>query len=370
MKVIGPKAYIHLDRLKNNICIIKKEIGNIPLMCVIKADAYGHGAKIIAKAIADEDKNIFFAVFSIDEALELRNLGIKNDILIFSCLQKSWLDISYELNLVVTASRLEDLTLLSSLHQTKGYCPRFHLNFDTGMSRLGFNLSDLEEVFTFLGENKSLPYEGIYTHFATSEENDSQYSTYQLNRFNRVINYAKQEKITFKYIHCSNSGAVLNIPEAYFNLVRVGMLIYGVPPSNDINFSIGLKPVMSFCAPIVNLRRIKAGTKVSYGCDYSAKVDTNIAVIQMGFADGFPRQWYRNGYVIYNGSKYKIAGRPCMDQFMVDFRNYSPKIGENVLVFGKYRDDFLPVEKIATDINETTYTLLTGIRGRTQRLTI
>ena len=165
-------------------------------MCVIKADAYGHGAKIIAKAIADEDKNIFFAVFSIDEALELRNLGIKNDILIFSCLQKSWLDISYELNLVVTASRLDDLTLLSSLHQTKGYCPRFHLNFDTGMSRLGFNLSDLEEVFTFLGENKSLPYEGIYTHFATSEENDSQYSTYQLNGFNRVINYAKQ-KITF-----------------------------------------------------------------------------------------------------------------------------------------------------------------------------
>ena len=131
-----------------------------------------------------------------------------------------------------------------------------------------------------------------------------------MDGFNRVINYAKQEKITFKYIHCSNSGAVLNIPEAYFNLVRVGMLIYGVPPSNDINFSIGLEPVMSFCAPIVNLRRIKAGTKVSYGCDYSAKFDTNIAVIQMGFADGFPRQWYRNGYVFYNGSKYKIAGRP------------------------------------------------------------
>ncbi len=370
MNIIGPKAYIHLDRLKNNLCIIKKEIGDIPLMCVIKADAYGHGAKIISKAIAYDDKNILFAVFSIDEALELRDSGIKNDILIFSCLQESWLDISFELNLIVTASRLDDLFLLSKLYQTKGYCPRFHLNFDTGMTRLGFNISDLDKVLEFLSKNLFLPYEGIYTHFATSEEINSQYSRYQLEAFNRIITYAKQKDITFKYIHCSNSGAVLNIPKAFFNLVRVGMLIYGVPPSNDTDFLIELDPVMSFCAPIVNLRRIKAGTKVSYGCDYSAKNDTNIAVIQMGFADGFPRAWYKNGYIIYKGKKYKIAGRPCMDQFMVEFGDCSPKIGDYVLVFGNYQGSSLPVETISREIGTSTYNLLTAIHGRTERLPI
>ena len=368
MKIIGPKAYIHLDRLRNNLNIIKQEVRNIPLMCVIKADAYGHGAKIISEVIANEDRNILFAVFSIDEALELRDSGIENDILIFSCLQENWLDISFELNLIVTASRLDDLVLLSKLYQIKGYCPRFHLNFDTGMTRLGFSLSDLNKVFTFLQRNLYLPYEGIYTHFATSEEIDSQYSLYQLEVFNRIIDHAKQKNVIFKYIHCSNSGAVLNISRAYFNLVRVGMLIYGVPPSNDIKFSIDLAPVMSFCAPVVNLRRIKAGTKVSYGCDYSAKVDTNIGVIQMGFADGFPREWYKNGYVMYKGSKYKIAGRPCMDQFMVDFGNCSPKIGDDVLIFGSNQGNLLPLEEIARDIGTTTYTLLTGIHGRTQRI--
>ena len=370
MKIIGPKAYIHLDRLKNNICIIKKEIGDIPLMCVIKADAYGHGAKIISKAISYEDKNILFAVFSIDEAIELRESGIKNDILIFSCLQESWLDISFELNLIVTASRLDDLFLLSKLYRTKGYCPRFHLNFDTGMTRLGFNISDLDEVFTFLEKNIFLPYEGIYTHFATSEETHSKYSLYQLETFNKIIDYAKQKNITFKYIHCSNSGAVLNIPKAYFNLVRVGMLIYGVPPSNNIEFSVGLEPVMSFCAPIVNLRRIKVGTKVSYGCDFSAKVDTNIGVIQMGFADGFPRPWYKEGYIVYKGKKFKIAGRPCMDQFMVDFCDFMPIIGDYVLVFGNHNGNVLPVEQIAKKIDTTTYALLTGIHGRTEHTAI
>ena len=370
MKNIGPKAYIHLDRLRNNICIIQKQIAGRSIMCVVKADAYGHGAEIISKTIAKEFKNIFFAVFSIDEAIQLRESGIKNDILIFSCLQESWLDISLEHDLVVTASKMEDLFVLSKIYNDIGQCPRFHLNFDTGMTRLGFNIIDSDKVFEFLSQNISLPVEGIYSHFATSEEDHSNYSLYQLDRFNKIIEQGRQRNIVFKYIHCSNSGAVLNIPKAYFNLVRVGMLIYGVPPSNNIEFSVGLEPVMSFCAPIVNLRRIKVGTKVSYGCDFSAKVDTNIGVIQMGFADGFPRPWYKEGYIVYKGKKFKIAGRPCMDQFMVDFCDFMPIIGDYVLVFGNYNGNVLPVEEIAKKIDTTTYALLTGIHGRTEHTAI
>ena len=151
-----------------------------------------------------------------------------------------------------------------------------------------------------------------------------------------------------------------------FNTVRVGMLAYGVPPSDEVPMEINVEPVMSFCGPIVNLRKVSRNTPISYGGIYLTKKVTNIAVVQMGFADGVPRSWYENGYVSHNGKYYKIAGRICMDQFMVDFGNVEPKIGDEVLVFGKRKNDSIPIETIAKEINSTTYVILTGIHGRTE----
>ena len=122
----------------------------------------------------------------------------------------------------------------------------------------------------------------------------------------------------FKFIHCSNSGAVLNLEKSYFNMVRVGMLLYGALPSNEVNDNIGIKPVMSFCGSIVNLRRVKKGTQISYGGVYKTKQETNIGVVQAGFADGIARDWYKKGFISYKGKRYKIAGRICMDQLMID----------------------------------------------------
>ena len=146
---------------------------------------------------------------------------------------------------------------------------------------------------------------------------------------------AKRNGIIFKYIHCSNSGALLNLPDSYFNTLRVGMLAYGVSPSDEVKMKIDVEPVMSFCGPVVNLRRVESGTSVSYGGVYKTKKETNIGVVQIGFADGVPRQWYEEGFVSYKGNHYDIAGRICMDQFMVDFRDVEPNMGDEVLIFGK-----------------------------------
>ena len=190
-----------------------------------------------------------------------------------------------------------DLELLQDVQGRIGKCPRFHVKFDTGMTRLGFDLADSDSVFGFLNANKSLPAAGIYSHFATADEGDLSYAHTQLHAFQKIVKEGQEAGLSFQYIHCSNSGAVLNLSDAYFNLVRVGILLYGVSPSYEAPMNVNVDPVMSFCGPIVNIRRVQAGTKVSYGGVYTTKKNTYIAVVQTGFADGFPRPWYEQGFV-------------------------------------------------------------------------
>ena len=368
-KIIGPKAYINLDRCRSNLIAVKKSVGDKKLLCVVKANGYGHGSVQIAKSIANI-KNVQFAVFSIDEALELRKVKIKNEILVFSKLQKNNIELAYKENITLNLSSFDDIEHIESFYSKNKVSPKYHLKFDTGMTRLGFDLDNVEAIYENL--NKSiLPYiEGIYTHFATADEGDLSYAEKQLNDFKMVIEKIERFGLKFKFIHCSNSGAVLNLEQSYFNMVRVGMLLYGALPSNEVVDNIGIKPVMSFCGSIVNVRRVKKNTPVSYGGVYKTASDTNIAVIQTGFADGFPRPWFENGYVVYNGGKFKIAGRVCMDQLMIDFGDVFPEISEDVLFFGENQIGNLPIEVIANQINSTPYVLFTAIGGRTKLIYI
>ena len=366
-KIIGPKAYINLDTCRSNLLAIQQSVGDRRLLCVVKANGYGHGSIQIAKSIANI-KNVEFAVFSFDEALELRNAKIKNKILVFSKLQKSSIELAFKKNIILNISSFDDIEHIELFYSKNKVCPKFHLKFDTGMTRLGFDPGDAEKICKRL--NKSLiPFiEGVYTHFATADEGDLSYAEKQLNDFRMVIEKVKNLGLKFKFIHCSNSGAVLNLKSSYFNMVRVGMLLYGAMPSNEVYDNIGIKPVMSFCGSIVNVRKVKKDTPVSYGGVYKTASDTNIAVIQTGFADGFPRPWYEDGYVIYNGKKFKIAGRVCMDQLMIDFGNLVPEIGDDVLFFGENKIGNLHVDIIADKINSTPYVLFTAIGGRTKRI--
>ena len=361
----GPKAIIHLDRLGQNIQNIKKHLGGLPLACVVKANAYGHGAVPIAKKL--ESFGIqFFAVFSFDEAIELRKAGIQSEILIFSKIIPERLNEAIQNNFILNLSSVKDLHFLEHFSEKKGESPRFHLKFDTGMTRLGLDIQEAEFVFLAIKNNPKLKCEGIYSHFATADEGDIAYAQQQLALFNGLLDQAETINLSFKYVHLSNSGSILNLPESRFNLVRVGMLAYGAAPSDEVSMDVSVKPVMNYCGTIVNVSHVPKGTSVSYGGVYKTKKASNIAVIQMGFADGFPRPWYVDGFVGYEGKEYKIAGRVCMDQFMVDFGEDMPEEGKDVLIFGLTEKNNIPVEKIAKAINSTTYVLLTAIGGRTE----
>lgn len=365
--MVGPKAYIHLNRLIQNYRVIKKHLGDSPIMAVVKANGYGHGAVACAKALEEEGCG-FFAVFTIDEALELRQGGIQSDILIFSRMQNDFLAEAIDQNIILNMSGLDDFELLNEFYTQSGESPLFHLKIDTGMSRLGIPFEDAGKVLKTLSENPHLKCEGIYSHYATADEGELNYAEWQLEQFNLVLSLAKEMGIEFKYRHFSNSGSVLNLPNSTFDIVRIGMILYGAFPSDEVPMDIDIKPVMEFRGPIVETRRVKAGTKVSYGGIWESDKDTTIGVIQTGFADGFPRPWYDGGYVIYKGKPYPIAGRVCMDQFMVDFGDGQVAVGDEVLIFGENGNDSLHMEEIAQQIQTTPYVLATGIHGRTKRV--
>ncbi|MEE9573510.1 MAG: alanine racemase, partial [Candidatus Neomarinimicrobiota bacterium] len=337
------------------------------LMTVVKANGYGHGAVPVAQALQKEGVK-FFAVFTFEEAKELRDNGITSDILIFSRMNHEFVEAATDLNITLIISHKEDIDILQDLFQRTHKRPKVHLKIDTGMTRLGVSYEDTQSILNDLMYSPEIDCEGIYSHFATADEGDPSYAKWQFDRFNEISKIAEKMEFPFKYRHFSNSGAILNLPETKLNLMRVGMLLYGAYPSEEVPRSLDLKPVMEFVAPIVAVRRVPKGTFISYGGKYKTDKETNIGVIQCGFADGFPRPWYIDGHVMYKKKEFKIAGRVCMDQLTVDFGDILPDIGENVLLMGEGENGSLSAEEIGEKIDSTPYVLFTAIGGRTERI--
>jgi len=365
--MISPKVTIHLDRLEANFDLVKKKVNGKTIMAVVKANGYGHGGATCAKTLEGHGCD-FFAVFSIDEGIELRDAGIQSDILIFSRLDQSRLNEAINYNLILNISHRMDLENVITYHKETGFSIRTHLKVDTGMTRLGIDVDSIPEVIQLLVDYPEIKCEGIYSHFATADEGDLSYAIEQQTKFKSILNVADDMGYSFNNIHLSNSGAVLNVDQSLYNVVRVGMLLYGAFPSSEVPMDLPIQPVMTFKAPIVTVRKVPAGTHVSYGGVYETDSITHIGVIQCGFADGLPRPWYEKGYVSHNGKKIKIAGRICMDQFMVDFGNTIPNEGDEVLMIGQEGHDEIRIETISNAIQSTPYVIATGIGGRTKRI--
>jgi len=365
--MIGPKAIIHLDRLIHNYHEIKKHVGDVPLMTVVKANGYGHGTVPVAQALQKEGVT-FFAVFTIEEAKELRENGIIGDILIFSRMNREFVETAADLNVTLILSQKEDIEILQDLFQRTHKRPKVHLKIDTGMTRLGIPYEAAQNILSDLMYSPEIDCEGIYSHFATADEGDPSYAKWQFDRFNKVLKIMEKMEFPVKYRHFSNSGAILNLPESKLDIMRVGMLLYGAYPSDEVPRSLDLKPVMEFVAPIVTIRKVPKGTFISYGGKYKTDKETHIGVIQCGFADGFPRPWYEDGYILYKGEQFKIAGRVCMDQLTVDFGDVTPQINETVLLMGEGEHGSIKAEDIGQKIQSTPYVLFTAIGGRTERI--
>ena len=363
MSYLGPKVYIDLHQLKKNYHIVKSEVGEIPIMATVKANAYGHGAVEVSKALEQEGVR-YLAVFTIDEGIELRDAGIKTDIFIYAKFDPTRIEEASKHNLTLNISSFDDLKALKAHN---GNSVKVHLKIDTGMTRLGVPYEQAEDFLKEANQIESIELEGLYSHFATADEGDLSYANSQLSKFNDVVEISKKLEISFAFIHCSNSGAILNVQNSRFNMVRAGMLLYGAFPSDEVPQELPIKPVMTFTAPVVEIRDVKAGTQISYGGVYTTKSDTRIAVIQAGFADGIPRPWYIDGFVKFQNQDFKITGRICMDQLMIDVGTADIKYGDEILIFGSNEHGSIDINHIAKKIDSTSYVLVTALGIRPKR---
>ncbi len=367
---------ISLDNAKKNFKLIKEKIGDTKLCCVIKADGYGHGAVSLA-ALYERLGADYFAVSNLDEAKELRDYNISLPILILGYTPvENAVDLA-ELNITQAVYSLDYAKALSEQCEINKIDVKVHIKVDTGMSRIGFMCQEFPRDNNSIKEIKTacglvgLNVEGIFTHFCVSDSDvdGKEFTDKQYSNFSHTINSLKENNIEFKIAHCSNSGAIEDYPETYCDMVRAGVIMYGLAPSPILQDRMDLAPCMSMKTVIAHIKTIKKGASVSYGRTFTAEKDTKVATVPVGYADGFIRAYAKGGYMIVNGKRADIIGRICMDQTMLDITDIDEvNIGDEVLVFGSGENGERTADDLAVCADTINYEVVCTISKRVPRL--
>ena len=368
------KAVVSLDAIAHNFKEMKKNIAEgTKIVAVIKADGYGHGAEAIARLIGDYEYIWGFATATPEEALQLREAGIEKPILILGIVFEEYYKelIAHEVRM--TVCEYEMAVALSEEAVRQGRKVHIHIGLDTGMSRIGF--ADVPESVETIKKIAALPnveIEGMFTHFARADETDRSPAITQLNRYLAFAELLEKAGVEIPMKHCSNSAGIIRVPEANLNVVRAGITIYGIYPSEEVERDIvKLIPAMELKSHVSYVKNVERGTAVSYGGTFVTERFTRMATIPVGYADGYPRQLSNKGWVLIHGKKAPILGRVCMDQFMVDVTDIPEvKAGDEVTLMGRDGDEFISVETLGDISGRFSYEFVCEISKRVPRVYI
>jgi len=354
---------VDLSQLKQNLESIRAHVAPAKVLVVLKANAYGHGVDGVAPYIAPFADYIGVAL--VEEAIHLRKFGIATPILVMGGTLPGQLPFFFEYDLTLAASSLDLLTAAEEMAASTHKRIKVHLKIDTGMERIGVREYEAEPLITKSFACSHLALEGIFTHFANSEEKDKKYSNLQLERFEEVLSiYEKQSMPHPPIRHTANSGATLLLPESYYDMVRPGVLFYGVYPARDIERIIDVKPALVWKSQIAYSKITQPGRGVSYGSLWQAESPARIATIPCGYADGYFRRMSNNARVMINGKRYPQVGRICMDQFMVNAGEDDVNIGDQVILLGQG----ITPEELADWTGTNEYEVMTNISARVPRV--
>lgn len=362
-------AYINKDAIRHNFREIKKSLPeDVKVMPVIKADGYGHGALDMASELQNEAD--YFAVAIIEEALQLRSNGIKTPIMLLGYTWPQYFETAIDNDVTLTVLCLEDAETISEIARKLGKTAKIHVAVDTGMSRIGFQpTEESADVLKKIAELDSVVLEGVFTHFATSDEADTQFTKLQSQRFADFQTMLQKRSVDVKIYHSSNSAAILQHADCRLDMVRPGIILYGLYPSDEVNRSVlDLKPVMELVSHVAFVKNISKGDSVSYGRTFIADRDMKIATVPVGYADGYPRLLSNKGRVIINGKYAPIVGRICMDQFMVDVSGIeSVNVGDKVTLMGEQGAISIGADELAKLSMTINYEIVCGIGKRVPR---
>ena len=362
----GTWAEINLNNIKHNFHSLKNTLkSDTKVCCVVKADAYGHGAVEVAKMLQQE-KADYFSVARFEEAVELRNNNIHTPILCMGYISECDIEEAINRYIGITVYSYEMAKIINQKAGKLGKKASIHIKIDTGMSRLGFLTDDnsINDILK-LKELINLNIDGIYTHFATADETDKKETYLQLERYKKVIDALEKANIDIQFKHVSNTAAIIDLKELGFNMVRLGIGLYGHYPSDEVSKEVELKPAMKLKTIITNIKTVAPGTKVSYGYTYEFKEASTLATLAIGYADGFDRT-QNNPKVMINGILCDVVGRICMDQCMVKIpAGLHVNIEDEVLIMGA--EVGVTAEDLASRRGTINYEVLCSVSRRVTR---
>lgn len=368
MKFYRPTlAEIDLDAIRHNLEIASHIVkGDTRILGVVKADAYGHGIKEVSKAIVDYVD--YFGVASLDEAGVLREIGIKKPILVIGAILPQEAEGVLKFNVIQTVSDLEIPGKLSKLAAAKNKKIKVHVKIDTGMGRIGFWHEEAIEFIKKIASLKSIIIDGIFTHFPDAEA-DKVFTHNQIRNFKRLIENLWANDIYIPVKHTANSMALIDFKDSHMNMVRPGLMMYGIYPKQSLMKNILLKPALTLKTKITYVKSAPKGRSISYGMTYVTKKPTKIATIPVGYGDGYSRNFSNKAHVLIRGVRCPIAGRVCMDMCMVDVGHLkNPKVGEDVILIGSQAGEIIRAEELAKLINTIPYEVLCNIGRRVPRV--
>ena len=359
--------HIDMDAVASNVRQIKSLTDDVALMAVVKANAYGHGA-VAVSTTALLNGATYLGVASINEAIELRDAGITAPILILGYTPAWAAGLAIRYDVAVTLYDTGLARAFDRAAREMNATVKAHIKVDTGMGRLGILPDDATLFFRSLAKLNAIEIEGIFTHFSIADD-DATYTGRQIEQFNTVVNLLKAAGYQFKYIHAANSAAILNHKDSHFTMVRAGIAMHGLHPSSDCKLPDVFKPALSWKTTIAQVKRLPNNSVVGYGNTYRTRGTEKIAVIPVGYADGFRRAPDTWAHVLVNGTKARIVGRVSMDQTMIDVNHLDDvKVGDEVVLIGQQGDREITAEQVAEWLNTVNYEVVSTILARVPRV--
>ncbi|TCZ76553.1 alanine racemase [Paenibacillus albiflavus] len=364
-------AEISLDALEWNWSEFRRVLPNeLRMMAVVKANAYGHGAVQVAEQVLEQGAD-YLGVAFLDEALNLRKAGITASILVLGYTSPEGIDLAIDHDITLNVFSQELLAALQAREPSTTQRLKVHVKIDSGMGRIG--LREQAEAVTFIEELKKLPHvhvEGLFTHFATADHADKSYVIEQYEHFAKLVDNLHNQGIDIPYIHAGNSAAAIDTPELSFNMVRIGVALYGLYPSEEVKMDqIKLKPVMSVKTKIALVKTLPTNSGISYGLKYRTKGDEQIASLPLGYADGYSRRLNGQVDVLVQGQRVPIVGSICMDQCMINVSGIqNAAVGDEVVILGAQGNERITAEELAAKLGTINYEVGCMIASRVPRV--
>lgn len=364
-------AEIDLSAVRRNLQQVKKRIGRREILAVIKANAYGHGALPIARFLVKEKRSLgvsLLGVAYLEEAIQLRKAGITHPILLMTGCPIEQIPEMVRYQLTPLLFDAASLAGLSRYAARRGKRVNVHVKLDTGMGRLGLPVSDALPFIQTATEQPGIRVEGILTHFAEADLKDLSFARKQFEALKQIWTALQKAKTKIRYCHLANSAAIMRFGAAHFNLVRPGLMLYGYSPLEE-ETPIPLKPILQLRARVIALKKVPAGTSISYGRTFFTRRESLIATVSIGYADGYPRLLSNRGVMIAKGQRVPVAGRICMDMTMLDVTEVpSLNVGDWVTVIGEEGDEAVWADELARQADTIPYEILCGIGERVPRI--